>query len=48
MDQHERFIANETGNVVPGISVLKQKGIDFSIEFRRDGFMLELTMKSDW
>ena len=47
MDRHEGFIFDETGNVLPGISILKRKSIDFPIEFRSDFFTLELTMNSD-
>ncbi len=43
MDRHERFIADETADVLPGISVLKCKVIDLSVEFCGDLFMFELT-----
>jgi hypothetical protein len=47
MDRHEGFIADKTGNVFPGISILKRKSIDFSFEFYGDFFILELTTNSD-
>ena len=46
MDRHEGLIADKRGNVFPGISILKRKGIDFAIEFCGDFFILELTRNS--
>jgi len=43
MDRHKGFIVDETGDILPWISILKSEGIDFTIEFRGDFFMLELT-----
>jgi hypothetical protein len=40
VDRHERFINNQTGNVFPGIAILKFKTIDFSVEFHHDFFIL--------
>ncbi len=47
MDRHKRFITNKTGNIIPGISVLKLEIIDFPIELGEDFFTLELIINSD-